>query len=78
METIMYILYVKMNGKAVAWAATSKREVTAWVKETQASIPEMHWRLHDGSGWCDGSPDAWKELPNEWASSFEGILRNRR
>jgi len=71
----MYILYISINGQTAAWAASTRKAVKAKQTEITAYHPELIWRVHDGSGWCDGSPGAASKIRNEWAHSFEGLLR---
>jgi hypothetical protein len=65
MESIMYVLvYVmpaQMDGEnTVKRVAGKSRKAVMQFVEGDC----LAWRLWDGSGWCDGTENAWKWIVN--------------
>lgn len=81
----MYVLYIRFARNdlpkiVAAYGAATKKVALAKVTEIREFDPEVNWRLHDGKGWCNGkgwNDDTPNAITNEWAHSFEGILRER-
>lgn len=60
----MFTIAIKTAAGNTFYAVSkSKRSLYAW-KAKQANV--YSWRYHDGSGWADGSEEAWKD--------FDGIV----
>ena len=58
----MYHLAFISHGKPYISGSNSKKAVKKFLSESNPHIDA--WRLHDGTGWCDGSDDAWKQIDN--------------
>ena len=58
----MHVMAVILdNGNCHFAVAATKTAVTRWRKAWPQSMI-VAWRYHDGSGWADGSPDAWTQI----------------
>ena len=78
----MHILVMKLDrdlrpiGFLVKTKKVAKEVVAVWSDEKAVSWKLEGWRLHDGSGWCDGSDDAWKVIeglpPSVMMDAFYG------
>lgn len=54
------VLIFRDNRELIAVART-KIALNEWRKRYNAA-DILAWRYHDGSGWADGSPDAWQHV----------------
>lgn len=66
----MYILVIvhdtpTLDGNIVRrYASRSQRALFAHADRLIADC--RAWRLHDGSGWCDGTENAWRWIVNPY------------
>lgn len=64
MKTMCIKFARPLNGKTRRlYVASTKKALMAkmkWLDDQGHAV--VAWRYHDGSGWVDGSVDAWKEF----------------
>lgn len=64
----MYVMVVKvkLDGREMRYASGSKKALMnvlySW--ECHYGFDGVHFRLHDGSGWCTGSEEAHRFIQN--------------
>lgn len=59
----MYTMAVVMtNGLRLTAVARTKKAVVLWRDQHFKPEELAAWRLHDGHGWADGSPDSWQHI----------------
>jgi hypothetical protein len=60
---MMYVMAVVTNAGIERLAVSqSKRALKLWRSRIWDTDGFTCWRLHDGSGWCDGSENAWQAI----------------
>lgn len=56
----MYILAVKYRRDSTVQRVVAKTKANAFAACDVSDC--LAWRLHDGSGWCDGTPNAYAHI----------------
>lgn len=72
----MFFLYTKYTSRSpvVCMAFTHRKRALSDCAEVRESHPSLIWRLHDTSGWCDGSDTAGQYIVDDSADCFAGIV----
>lgn len=70
----MNILFQSINGRVRATAYVHKSTMAHAITELETHFPTAHWRVHDGTGWCDeSSPAARVVIMTTTAQSFDMV-----
>jgi hypothetical protein len=68
------VLVDLLGNEHVAVAATHKA-LKIWKAKKLMNLGSIiAWRYHDGSGWADGSPDAWKHINSIVSKKAEIVI----
>ena len=80
----MYILFERVNDYEITVLAFNlKSKAKKYIDENiqrqyncaeNDIIPYYHYRLHDGTGYCDSSPNAHVHFPMDCDMRFSGII----
>ena len=80
----MYILFDRINDREITVLAFNRKSVAKkYIAENikrqnncaeNAIISYYHYRLHDGTGFCESSPNAHVHFPMDCDMRFSGII----
>lgn len=63
-----FMVLAMANGEVCGAVTRTKFQAFEWKAfveaelEAEGMLPVKAWRYHDGNGWADGSPDAWRHV----------------
>jgi len=62
---MIYVQILATDTRRFQAACSTRRKADKWLERTTRLLDGTGnivtaWAMHDGSGWCEGSPNSWK------------------
>lgn len=60
-----FMVIALKSGEVLGAVTRTKAQAYDWKAKVTKNVKQDNvaaWRFHDGSGWADGSPDAWQHI----------------